>query len=89
MLSRNRFKGVLVMKLHDTKGTKRPYIKNLNGLSRSRMAVEEEPELTFSPSHTEPIPTYRGMPPEEELGVDVNSFSMREGRGEIKRRPGR
>lgn len=53
------------------------------------MAVEEEPELTFSPSHTEPIPTYRGMPPEEELGVDVNSFSMREGRGKIKRRPGR
>lgn len=53
------------------------------------MAVEEEPELIFSHSHTEPMPTYRGMPPEEEVGAEVNIFCTGEGRRKILRKAGR
>lgn len=48
------------------------------------MLVGEEPQFPFSHSHTEPKPTYRGMPPEEDLEADVNSFCTREGRGKIQ-----
>lgn len=65
------------MKFHDTKGKKGPCIKTSNGPERSKMAVKEEPEFTFSHSYPEDKHAYKGMPPEEERGIDGNSFCIR------------